>query len=78
MKKKLFIISKNFGNFFGGAENSLIEIAKLYEKKGYQINYFNFSSSIKNKSGFKLPKKWNKININSFNVSFYLFYLDFS
>tara|TARA_A100001015_G_scaffold267492_1_gene317562 strand:+ start:374 stop:1390 length:1017 start_codon:yes stop_codon:yes gene_type:complete len=79
MKKKLFIISKNFGNLFGGAENSLIEIAKLYEKKGYQINYFNFSSSIKekSKSGFKLPKKWNKININSFNVSFYFFYLDF-
>ena len=76
-KKKFFIISKNFGNVFGGAENSLVEIAKLYEKKGYQINYFNFSSSIKDKSDFKLPNKWNEIKIKLFNISFYFFYLDF-
>ena len=77
MKKKLFLISKNFGNVFGGAEKSLIEIAKLYEKKGYQINYFNFSSSINNKKFSNLSKSWNRINIKLFNVSFYFFYFDF-
>ena len=77
MKKKLFLILNNFGNVFGGAEKSLIEIAKLFEKKGYEINYFNFSSSMKYKKNSSLSRHWNKIDINFFNISFYFFYLDF-
>ena len=77
VKKKLFIISKGFGNFFGGAEQSLIEIAKQYEKKGYDINYFNFTSSIKNNKNFNISKSWNKIAIKLYTVSYYFFYFDF-
>ena len=40
MSKKLFLISKNFGNVFGGAEKSLIEIAKLWGTE--EKNKFGF------------------------------------